>query len=60
MQHIPGNNVFFAHKRCPSQCKIGLLKCSGEKRLREIIEIGRAEYQLNRGIHREFLTRLFW
>ncbi|CAE1143011.1 protein of unknown function [Serratia sp. Tan611] len=28
--------------------------------MREIIEIGRAEYQLNRGIDREFVTARLW
>ncbi|CSG55642.1 Uncharacterised protein [Shigella sonnei] len=45
LQHVPGDDVFFAHVKCPSLFIYGLKSVRGENRLREIIEIWRTKNQ---------------
>ncbi len=59
LQHIPGNNVFFAHRIVSQPAVKRLIYSSGEKRLREIIETGRVEFQLYRGKPRDFRRAAF-
>ncbi|PTA89063.1 hypothetical protein CRX67_19455 [Enterobacteriaceae bacterium A-F18] len=48
LQHVPGDDVFFAHVKCPSLCIYGLKSVLRGNRLREIIEICRAKNQCYR------------
>ncbi|KAE8274394.1 hypothetical protein DOU50_13095 [Enterobacter sp. C6] len=45
LQHVPGDDVFFAHVKCPSLFLYGLKSVRGGNRLREIIEIWRTKNQ---------------
>ncbi|PSF69826.1 hypothetical protein EPU41_01380 [Escherichia coli] len=47
LQHVPGDDVFFAHVKCPSLFIYGLKSVRGENRLREIIEIWRTKTSIS-------------